>query len=392
MARRPRTSASGPLKLDLALQGGGSHGAFTWGVLDRLLDEERIEFDGISGTSAGAVNAVAVAAGLTDGGRRGAQQSLRRVWEGVGRLGSWVSEPAQAAVAGTPLEPWARAAQEWQRAILDAAGPLGQWQSQATRMWAAAWTQAFSPYDSNPWGLHPLRRILEQNIDFDAVRRCSKARLFIATTSVRNGRLRLFSCPDLSVDVVLASACLPTLFQGVQIDGETYWDGGYAGNPALLPLVAHTDADDVLVVQINPIERAQDPRTAQDILDRMNEITFNATLLKDLRALALLQRLGELDTDTAAALTGSTMRPLGSLATSPADLLDRVQNLRLHRIDGGDELAALGAGTKTDSTLPLLERLHDLGWAQADAWLAANGADLGRRSTLDLTGYLDMDL
>lgn len=386
------TESPAPILLDLALQGGGSHGAFTWGVLDRLLEDERIEFDGISGTSAGAVNAVAVAAGLTEGGRRGAQESLRHVWEAVGRLGSWVNEPVQAALAGTPIEPWARAAKEWQQAWLDAAGPLGRWPSQAARMWAAAWSQTFSPYDSNPWGLHPLRCILEENIDFDAVRRCSTVRLFIAATAVRNGRLRLFGCPDMSVDVVLASACLPTLFQGVQIEGQTYWDGGYAGNPALLPLVAHTDADDVLVVQINPIERTEDPHTAQEILDRMNEITFNATLLKDLRALALLQRVAELDTQVAESLAGETLRPLDPPAASPDRLLDRADTLRLHRIDGGEELAALGAASKTDATLPLVRRLHDLGWEQADAWLADHGADLGRRSTVDVAGYLDMEL
>lgn len=388
------------ISLDLALQGGGSHGAFTWGVLDRLLDDERIVFDGISGTSAGAVNAVAVAAGLTEGGRTGAQASLRRVWEAVGRLGSWIAEPQQALVAGTPLEPWARAAQRWQEAWLDALGPLGQWQSQASRMWAAAWSQAFSPYDSNPWGLHPLRRILAENIDFDAVRSCSKARLFIATTAVRTGRLRLFGCEDMNVDVVLASACLPTLFQGVRIDGQTYWDGGYAGNPALLPLVAHTAADDLLVVQINPIEQDSDPRTAQEILDRMNEITFNATLLKDLRAIALMQRVAELKegaraaaaaADTGAAATSSEKEAVSGHGAAD-HLLERVRAMRLHRIDGGDDLAGLGASTKTDATMPLLLRLHDVGWQRADAWLAEHHAALGQRSTLDVDSYLDIDL
>lgn len=364
------------VSLDLALQGGGSHGAFTWGVLDRLLDEDRLRFDGVSGTSAGAVNAVALASGLVEGGRPGAQAALRRVWEAVGRLGSWVAEPHLALVAGTPLEPWARAADQWRAHWADTLGPVGQAAEGLARAWAAAWSQLSSPYQTNPLGLHPLEPVLATAIDFEAVRRCESVRLFVAATQVRSGQLRLFGCAEITPEVVLASACLPTLFQAVTIDGEDYWDGGYAGNPALLPLLAQTAADDLLIVQINPIRREEPPRTAVEILDRMNEITFNATLLKDLRALALLSRV-------------AADVPAGS---GGPPLLDRVRALRAHRLDGADALASLGAGAKTTATTSLLEELHALGHARADAWLTRHGADLGVRPTLELSGYLEIDL
>lgn len=382
----------GTIHLDVALQGGGAHGAFTWGVLDRLLLEEHIRFDGISGTSAGAVNAAALAAGLNSGGREEARAGLRRVWETVGRLGSWLAEPGVALTSGTPLEPWARAAQAWQRAWLATLGPVSSWPQQAALVWNAAWSAAVSPYESNPWDLNPLRYILAETIDFDAVRNCTQLQLFIAATEVRTGRLRLFGCHETTIDVVLASGCLPTLFQAVHIDGQPYWDGGYAGNPALLPLVAKTVADDVLIVQINPAQRPREPRTATEILDRMNEIVFNATLLKDLRTLALMRRLlqtaGPAPTPVA---PGSDAHGLRRLADS-ADGLARVANLRLHCIDGGNDLAELSPATKAAVTLSSVTQLHDLGWEHAQTWLARHRDDLGARATLDLDRYLDITL
>lgn len=239
------------------------------------------------------------------------------------------------------------------------------------RSWGAAVTSAVSPYESNPWDVHPLRRILEREIDFDAVRACRDLDVYVSATAVRSGRLRVFDTSELSVDAVLASACLPTLFQAVAIDGEEYWDGGYAGNPSLLPLVDHSGARDLLIVQINPISRAESPRAAGDILDRMNEVTFNSSLLRELRMLGLLQ----------------IVAPDAADACAIHPFLARIRDLRAHRIDAGDDLAALGSSTKTDASTSLILTLHDIGWRRTDEWLAAHRDDLGHRQTLDLASY-----
>ena len=238
------------MRVDLALQGGGSHGAFTWGVLDRLLQDDTLEFGGISGTSAGAMNAVAVAAGLMEGGREGARATLRRLWTRVGDLAPFNTAP--------PPSPWAPPA---------AMGPLMPWASAWQDLWGAVLRSA-SPYVLNPLNLNPLRDILQDTVDFARVRRCHKMALFIAATRVRTGQLHLFRQDELTADMVLASACLPLLFQAVQVGGEPYWDGGYAGNPALLPLVADSASDDLLLVQINPEERSELPKAAGDKIGR----------------------------------------------------------------------------------------------------------------------------
>jgi len=349
---RPRRRAAAPpathRQIDLALQGGGSHGAYTWGVLDRLLDEEGIEIAGVSGTSAGAMNAVVLAAGLMDGGRRGAQAALRRFWVRVAQASPF------GAVRGGPLGH-----------LFD---PKHPWM--APLQWYGDWlSRAYSPYQLNPLNLNPLRDILADAIDFDQVRACDKTRLFIAATHVRSGDLRIFDQHELSADVVLASACLPLLFQAVEINGEAYWDGGYAGNPSLLPLVTDTPADDLLLVPINPSLRAEVPTQARDILDRINEVTFNASLLKELRSIALLKQV-----------LARTVHP-GQAWPDP--MLARVAALRVHRLDGDAELAPLGAGSKLRTDLPFLEQLHAIGWRTADAWLVAHAGDLGRRATFD---------
>jgi NTE family protein len=333
-------SRPGRLRVDLALQGGGSHGAFTWGVLDRLLQDETLEFGGISGTSAGAMNAVAVAAGLMEGGREGARATLRRSW----------SPPA----AWLPLMPWASA-----------------WQD----LWGGVLRSA-SPYVLNPLNLNPLRGILEDTVDFARVRRCHKMALFIAATRVRTGQLHLFRQDELTADMVLASACLPLLFQAVHIGDEAYWDGGYAGNPSLLPLVADSASDDLLLVQINPSDRPEVPRTAADILERTSEITFNASLLKELRQITLLRELADLV-------------PPESACTPVAALALRLRRLRLHRVDGGPALAPLGADTKTNTSPAFLARLFDLGHNAADTWLQQHRRDWGRRSSYSVPAGLD---
>jgi NTE family protein len=331
------TVSSPSIPIDLALQGGGSHGAYTWGVLDRLLDEQGLTFAGVSGTSAGAMNAVALASGLMEGGRRGAQASLRRFWMAVGQLGDSVSPPQW-------LRPWL-----W---------------PQATPSWPAV-----SPYLSNPININPLRTLLLEHIDFDRVRRCDKTRLYIAATEVSTGRLQLFDRASLTVDHILASACLPLLFQAVEIDGLHYWDGGYAGNPSLMPLIAETQADDLLLVQINPSVRERKPVTSADISDRIDEITFNASLLRELRTLAWMRRLMEEES-----------RNGGCHQLSPA--FERVRHLRLHRLDATADLAPLGAQSKLRTHSPFLEQLFDTGRQAADCWLSTHANALGHRSTL----------
>ena len=364
-AAAPPAPRPGRLRVDLALQGGGSHGAFTWGVLDRLLQDETLEFGGISGTSAGAMNAVAVAAGLMEGGREGARATLRRFWTRVSELNPFTPAPAPAP------NPWAPPA-----AFL----PLMPWASAWQDLWGAVLRSA-SPYVLNPLNLNPLRGILEDTVDFARVRRCHKMALFIAATRVRTGHLHLFRQDELTVDMVLASACLPLLFQAVHIGDEAYWDGGYAGNPSLLPLVADSASDDLLLVQINPSERAEVPRSAGDILERTSEITFNASLLKELRQITLLRELADL-VPPAMAASPAACTPVAALAL-------RLRRLRLHRVDGGPALASLGADTKSNTSPAFLMQLFELGQQTADTWLQQHRRDLGRRSSYSVPAGLD---
>ncbi|WP_205710656.1 patatin-like phospholipase family protein [Hydrogenophaga crocea] len=339
-------------KIDLALQGGGSHGAFTWGVLDRLLDDDTLEIAAISGTSAGAMNAVALAAGLMEGGREGARAALKRFWTRVGELSPF-------GAAGGGVEPWLDPESPWAAPWLAPARAYAQW-----------FSAQVSPYQFNPLNLNPLRRILLDTVDFERVRHCHKTRLFISATRVRTGGLRIFDQHELTPEVVLASACLPLLFQAVEIDGEAYWDGGYAGNPSLMPLVLDTPADDLLVVQINPAERAALPTRAGEILDRINEVTFNASLLRELRSIALLKQV--------LAAEGWVARQLRS------PVLRGIERLRLHRVDGGDALAAHGAGSKTRTDPAFLERLFAQGREAAEHWFKDHRSAIGVRSTIDV--------
>lgn len=354
--KNPATSTKIPI--DLALQGGGSHGAFTWGVLDRLLEDETLEIAAISGTSAGAMNAVALAAGLMEGGRDGARRVLRQFWERVAELSPFHR------LQNSPLG-----------ALL---GPANEWLTPMLKPWtdpikqaAEAMGSQLSPYQLNPLNLNPLRDILRDTVDFDRVRQCHKTQLFVAATQVRTGALRIFGQHELTADMVLASACLPLLFQAVEIDGEAYWDGGYAGNPSLLPLVEERRADDMLLVQINPTQRNTVPSSARDILDRINEVTFNASLVKEMRNLALMKQL-----------IGDKPQK-----NSP-ELFKQLQRLRVHLIDGGASLAGLGAESKTNTQWVFLSQLHELGREAAAGWLKAHRRDLGKRSSFDLSSVL----
>ncbi|MFN3494652.1 MAG: patatin-like phospholipase family protein [Hydrogenophaga sp.] len=345
-------------QVDLALQGGGSHGAFTWGVLDRLLEEEWLEIAGISGTSAGAMNAVALAAGLMEGGRQGARRVLRDFWQRVAQTSPFLpwNGAALGAVVGPVAADWVSA---WLEPWKHAAQLLGQ---------------QLSPYQINPLNLNPLRDILLDTVDFERVRHCHKTRLFVAATQVRTGALRVFDQSGLTADQVMASACLPLLFQAVEIEGEAYWDGGYAGNPSLMPLITDSPASDLLLVQINPIRRDAVPTRSGDILDRINEVTFNASLVKEMRAIALLKQL-----------IADEGRP-GHAYRNP--LFRQVEALRVHLIDGGASLAPLGAASKTTTHWAFLTQLHGLGVQAAERWLDQHGQDIGVRSSLELSGAL----
>lgn len=326
--------------IDLGLQGGGSHGAFTWGVLDRLLEDQRLSLKGISGTSAGAFNAVVMVDGLNSGGRQGAQEALYNFWRAVSDLGLF-----------SPI----------QRTPLDRL--LGRWSfDMSPSYWWFDWmTRVVSPYQFNPFNINPLRDLLVQQVDFNCVRSCISPKLFISATNVRTGRAKIFRGNEITPDVVMASACLPQVFQAVEIDGEAYWDGGYMGNPALFPLTEESEATDIIIIQVNPIVRDQLPHTSPEISNRLNEITFNASLIRDVSSILLLKQL--IDTEH----------------------LSRVQyaDIRLHRISAEAELSPLGTSSKFNVEWVFLQYLHDIGYNEADRWLEQNFDCLGVESTFD---------
>jgi NTE family protein len=328
-----------PVQIDLALQGGGSHGAFTWGVLDRLLEEPWFRIAAISGTSAGAMNAAILADGWLDGGADGAREALNKYWQRVSR-----------AAAFSPFR----------RSFFDRLA--GRWTLDTSPAYVAMdlMSRMLSPYDLNPFGLDPLRDILADSIDFERLSR-SPIKLFVTATKVRTGRGRIFRNPEITADVLLASACLPTMFRAVEIDGEAYWDGGYAGNPTITPLVRESDAHDTILVQINPTERADTPRSAAEIIDRLNEISFNSSLSKELRMIALLRQVADAGKGEGA----------------------RWAQMRTHRIKS-DMLAQLGASSKLNAEWEFVALLRDEGRRAAGEFLDVYADHLGKRSTADL--------
>lgn len=328
--------------ISLALQGGGSHGAFTWGVLDAILEDGRLAIEAISGTSAGAMNAVVLSEGWIEGGADGARTKLEAFWRAISVDGKYGGS---------------------ERSLIDTL--LGAWGHNGTPpglLWMEMFQKVASPYDINPLNINPLRGVIADLIDFEKVRACDAVKLFIAATNVRTGKIKLFNGPELTPDHVMASACLPMLFQAVEIKGQAYWDGGYMGNPALYPLFYETHCDDIMLVQINPLLRKDLPTKARDIQDRLNEITFNASLLRELRAIAFVNRLID----------------AGKL---PADEYKRVL---MHRIDGGAPLAELTSSSRMNSDWDFLLRLRDMGRAAARRWLKRNYQAIGTTGTLDL--------
>lgn len=330
--------------INLALQGGGAHGAFTWGVLDRLLEERRIDIGAISGTSAGAMNAVVLVAGYQNGGREGARAALDKFWKAVSRDGRL-----------SPI----------QRGIMDKL--LGNWSLDKNPFFLAmdVATHFVSPYDFNPFNINPLRDVLEREVDFDALHKNRAIKIFLSATNVHTGKVRVFHGKEITADTVMASACLPFLFKAVEIDGTPYWDGGYVGNPPLFPFFRTGEGGDILLVQTNPVMREQTPQTARDILNRVNEITFNASLASEFRAISYVNRM--LGSRLLRRLTGRS---------SP--------EIRLHRIAAGEEFLDLTSSSKFNVDWSFFQHLRDIGREAADAFLVKSYRSIGRRSTLDL--------
>ena len=327
-------------RVTLALQGGGAFGAFTWGVLDAFLEDDRFEIVGVSGTSAGAMNAVVLLEGLAEGGPHRAREQLAEFWRAVSFDGSLPT-----------LE----------REVMESF--MSIWDPFKLRLTVAQkTTEIFSPYFLNPLELNPLREVMERLIDFELVRRSNYPKLFVAATNVQTGKARLFQRPEMTADMLMASACLPTMFKAVEIDGEFYWDGGYMGNPSLYPLYTETDCADIILVQINPIRRDNIPRTSPEIMERLNEITFNSPLLQEFRAIDFVSRLidsGRLD---------------GT----------HYKKVRLHLVSGGESVDRYGATAKVNADFSMFEDLFQIGRTAAEEFLQEHFDSIGVRGTLDL--------
>lgn len=341
---KARAGISSVRMINLALQGGGAHGAFTWGVIDRLLDETNIEFEGLSGTSAGAVNAAVLAYGLMEGGRIGGQAALEDFWRKSSHGGS-VWSPVRA-LPKIPI-------------------PGMEIVSAATYAAFDTMTRTFSPYEFNPFDINPLHDLLSESVDFDALRTRCETKLFLSATNVRSGRVRVFETSEVSADVIMASACLPFLYKAVEIEGEHYWDGGYVGNPALFPFFYNCESRDVMIVHINPMQRDEVPKTAPDILNRINEISFNSSLLDELRAINFVSHLIE-------------------RKWLKNEYQDRLRQILVHSVRADDALRDLPVSSKFDVKWSFLTDLRDRGRLEADRWLEANRDNIGKASTVDL--------
>ncbi|MEM7215806.1 MAG: patatin-like phospholipase family protein [Pseudomonadota bacterium] len=342
----PAKSTSKPRKINLALQGGGAHGAFTWGVLDCLLEDGRLDIVGISGTSAGALNGVVMADGLERGGVDCGRERLANFWEKLSKLGQF------SMIQRTPFD---RARGDWS---LDFS---------PGRMFYDTFTRTFSPYEFNPANYNPLYDLLKQEVDFERVRACSSIQLFVCATNVKSGKTKVFKHHEVTAETVMASSCLPEVYQAVEVDGEFYWDGGFMGNPPLYPLFYHTNCPDVLLIQINPVERNEIPKTARDIHNRLNEITFNATLLRELRMVDFVTRLidhGKLDEET-------------------------YKRVNMHVIRPADAMLDLSSSSKLNLELEFLYYLRDLGRESAAQWLEENYEQIGEASTLNLRSMFE---
>jgi len=328
-------------KINLALQGGGAHGAYTWGVLDRLLEEKDIAIEGISGTSAGAMNAAMLVNGYCQGGADGAKECLENFWKRVSDASAF------SPLHKSPLE---RMLTGWNMDM----SPAYHWFDFLSR--------TFSPYELNPLNYNPMRDIIDDILDHDAIHACSLIKLFITATHVTSGQARVFQCHEITTDVLLASACIPFMFQAVEIGGEDYWDGGYMGNPAIWPLIYHCDCEDVVLVQINPIHDSAVPRTANEIINRLNEISFNGSLIAEMRAIDFVSKL----------LQDGNLDP------------KRYKDMHMHLIYSADHMKHLNASSKMNADWDFFLFLKQAGRETADRWLSEHWKDVGKKSTLDI--------
>lgn len=333
--------SNGGKPVNLALQGGGAHGAFTWGVLDKLLEDGRLAFEAISGTSAGALNAVVMLDGWARNGPQGARHALTAFWAEVARAARL------SPLRGTPFDAFFR---------------LWGMRETPAYLFFDILTRVFSPYELNPFDINPLRDLAARMVDFKRIKSCREIDLFVAATNVHTGRVRIFKKHELSLDVVMASTALPNMYRAVVIDGVPYWDGGFMGNPPLWPFFYECRSEDVVIVQINPIERRVLPRTVPEIDDRLNEITFNASLLSELRAIDFVARL---------------LRE-GRLERG------RYKDVRIHMIADEKAMPRLGLASKFDTDWDFLFSLRDLGRTAAERFLTSHLANIGVKSSVDL--------
>jgi NTE family protein len=328
-------------KINLALQGGGSHGAFAWGVLDRLLESDLFEIEGIVGTSAGAMNAIVLAHGLAIGGNTMARIELRKFWEAIAE-----------ATRFSPLQP------SW----LDRVMKTGSMNHSPAYLMFDIVSRMLSPYQLNPANINPLRDILAKIVHCDDLRGCRHVKLFVCATNVLTGKIRVFQNDDVSIDAVMASACLPFLFQAVEINGEHYWDGGYMGNPPIYPLIYDCDSRDVVIVQINPIKIDEVPKTAHGIMDRINTLSFNSSLMREMRAIHFVSKIID----------------------DGYDDNGRLKRMLIHTVDAEAELAALGASSKFNAEMSFLEDLFNLGRQRAELFIQAHYDKIGVESSTDI--------
>jgi NTE family protein len=329
-------------RINLALQGGGAHGAFTWGVLDRLLEEERIHIEGISGTSAGAMNGAFLAHGFHQNGAQGAKKALLDFWQAISQLG---------------------------KVLIPTTHRHGEyWEEGWNLDWSLSYnyfdlsTRLVSPYQINPLNLNPLRTVLETTLDIQSLQSCQAIKLFVAATNVRTGQPRVFKRNEVTIDVLLASACIPHIFQAIEIDGEAYWDGGYMGNPVIWPLIYHTQTSDVVLVQINPIYRKEIPHTAHEIINRLNEITFNSSLISEMRAISFVSRL----------MDKGLLHENG------------YKDMKIHVIKALKDMEHLNASSKLNTSWEFFTHLKEIGRHAADQWLKQHFRHIGERSTINI--------
>jgi NTE family protein len=334
--------------INLALQGGGAHGALAWGILDKLLEDGRVNFDALSATSAGALNAIVLAQGLSTGGKEGAREALYQFWRTASNSGNLFNPLNTSAV-----EKWYGLPQGYS----------------PTYLMFDLMRRILSPYQFNPTNFNPIRNIIIDMIDFEKIRSCQSLKVYISATNVRSGKIKVFDNKELSVDAIMASACLPFLYQTVEIDNEYYWDGGYLGNPALFPLIYNSECKDILIIHINPIYRHKIPYTASEILNRVDEISFNSSLMREMRAIAFVSDL--LDNNW---IKGEYKKYL--------------HRIYLHAIRSDLLMESYSSSSKLSTDWSFITNLFENGRIKADEWLKLNYGAVGKRSSIDIKEYL----